>query len=569
MFKLSIMQNYLQQILNESNTIIIPGFGALTITSTKTGDIYFMPFLKHDDGLLAKHIANVEAIELDDAKNTITNFVNTVNSSLNNGENFEMTEFGRFKINSEGEIEFQRWEDYQIKDNTILSKKVKERKNSKEKQKTAVNDIESPEQFAQKIELNTPEEPIKTDKEIHQQIEDELPISTNPFHLSLEETDIHPIEITEQKSIDVQLDKTENEHQQNEPIQNNENEIIHNEFVTFIEEENEEVSTFSNIIYDTDNSVENEVETEIVSNSEPVVENPIETIIETKEDKKALRKKQKNEKAIAKATQRRLKKSIRLDNDNIEIPAPKEKKKSRSMIFWLFSAILLTIGTMWFIKKQRDNKVHLTVIDKKESKIITNKVIEKKELHKELSKHTTKKVVEKESSPISTKDISNEATYKNTVVTTPKIETQNTNLASDAKSVSTPKSNTKLNLTAPTVKTENTTIQNTKNTAEKTPVKINSVIISSTPIIAPVPAPKKIITPNPNPAYTSPNKNIQVIVGTFKDKASADQLLSNLKTDGFNTAFSKELNGSYQVSLGSFTTLSESNTALQKYRGVK
>ena len=57
------MQNYLQQILTESNTIIIPGFGALTITSTKTGDIYFMPFLKHDDGQLAKYIAKVETIE--------------------------------------------------------------------------------------------------------------------------------------------------------------------------------------------------------------------------------------------------------------------------------------------------------------------------------------------------------------------------------------------------------------------------------------------------------------------------------------------------------------------------
>ncbi len=575
MFKLSIMQNYLQQILNESNTIIIPGFGALTITSTKTGDIYFMPFLKHDDGLLAKHIANVETIELDDAKNTITNFVNTVNSSLDNGENFEMTEFGRFKINSEGEIEFQRWEEYQIKDNTILSKKVKERKNSKEKMKTTVSENESLNQPYQNEVFNTLEEPVKTDKEIHQQIEEELPISTNPFHLSLEETDIHPIEetnsdatITEQKSIDVLVYQTENQDLSLESTQNNENEIIHNEFVTFIEEENEESTTFSSNLHDIHTSDERDVEKDIVSHSEPIVENTMETIIETKEDKKALRKKRKNEKAIAKATQRRLKKSITLDNDNLENQAPKEKKKSRSMIFWLFSAILLTVGTMWFIKKQRDNKVHLTVIDKKESKIITNKVIEKKELHKELSKHTTKKVEEKESSPHSTKDISNETTSKNTFVTTPKIENQNTNVASDAKSVSAPKSNTKLNVT-PTVKTENTSALNTKNTTTTPPAKINSVIISSTPIIAPVPAPKKIITPNPNPAYTSPNKNIQVIVGTFKDKASADQLLSNLKTDGFNTAFSKELNGSYQVSLGSFTTLSESNTALQKYRGVK
>lgn len=84
-----------------------------------------------------------------------------------------------------------------------------------------------------------------------------------------------------------------------------------------------------------------------------------------------------------------------------------------------------------------------------------------------------------------------------------------------------------------------------------------------------MPAPQKTKTINPNPAYTSPDKNIHVIVGTFKDKASADHLLNNLKTDGFNSAYTKELNGSFQVSLGSFTTLSESKNALQKYRGVK
>ena len=110
------MQNYLQQILTESNTIIIPGLGALTITSTKTGDIYFMPFLKHDDGTLAKYIAKVEGIELVDAKNTISNFVANIQSSLENGGNYEMEGFGRFLINKDGDYDFQRWEDYQIKD---------------------------------------------------------------------------------------------------------------------------------------------------------------------------------------------------------------------------------------------------------------------------------------------------------------------------------------------------------------------------------------------------------------------------------------------------------------------
>jgi hypothetical protein len=51
------MDQYLIQILKETNTIIIPDLGALTITSEEQNEIMLMPFLKHDDGKLANHIA--------------------------------------------------------------------------------------------------------------------------------------------------------------------------------------------------------------------------------------------------------------------------------------------------------------------------------------------------------------------------------------------------------------------------------------------------------------------------------------------------------------------------------
>ena len=562
------MQNYLQQILTESNTIIIPGLGALTITSTKTGDIYFMPFLKHDDGSLSKYIAKVEEIELVDAKNTISNFVQNIQSSLENGGNYEMEGFGRFLINKDGEIDFQRWEDYQIKDTpiSILSKKINERKlNTKKPEvpKSTTTPIEKPIVKEEAVKI---EEPIKTDAQIHERLEEELPISSNPIHLSIEETIIHPIEepITDNISINELLSETENDNLPIETIQNKESDITHNEYITLIEESSSETHETENFHHETNTEDEIIETSEIKIQTEPSSENSLKTIIQTKEDKKALRKKLKNERAAAKAAEKRLKKGFQPENK--EIVPPKEKKKSRSMIIWLFSAILITIGTMWFIKTQRDNKVHLTVIDKNQSKIITNKVIEKKQLHKELSKHSAEKVEEKQNTPAKTKETANETIIP--VDIKPKTNNQkNNNLTSlDSKSVTHSNTSTKSNTLSPNVKTENTSSQNTKTTP---PVKINSVIISSTPIITPVPAPQKTKTINPNPAYTSPDKNIHVIVGTFKDKASADHLLNNLKTDGFNSAYTKELNGSFQVSLGSFTTLSESKNALQKYRGVK
>jgi len=608
------MQNYLQQILTESNTIIIPSFGALTITSSKTGDIYFMPFLKHDDGTLAKYIAKIEGIELVDAKNTISNFVATIQSSLENGGIYEMEEFGRFLLTKDGEIDFQRWEDYQIKNTatSILSKKINERKlNTKKTEvpKSTTTLIETP---IVKEEPAKIEEPINTDIEIHEQLEEELPISVTP-----EEPATHQA-IIRQKSIDELLNETEHaaDSIQSESFQ--ESVIISNEFITPIEEE------VSNSVYTSQEQEEikpledliEAPEIEILTLTDQSIDNIPTTIIETKEDKKALRKKQKNEQAAAKAEEKRLKKSVKLEAKAVaketEISAPKEKKKSRSMLFWLFFAILITAGTMWYIKVQRDSKVHLTVIDKKESKIITTKVVEKKELHKEIAKHTTKenktentekKIVEIPKKPvlevekqkteakkaiIPTKPIKEvvakkEITHKEkdevkavTISTPTKLETVKnvTTTTASAKTDIVAKGNVKNPSTTSTTVNASTPVKTTvapkTDKTKPTPNPANAVVItSSTPIIKPVPAPPKPVVINANPGYTSQNKNIQVIVGTFKDKASADQFVSNLKTDGFTTAFQKEKNGTFEVNLGKFTTLSETSKALQKYRGVK
>ena len=608
------MQNYLQQILTESNTIIIPGLGALTITSTKTGDIYFMPFLKHDDGTLAKYITKVEGIELVDAKNTISNFVANIQSSLENGGNYEMEGFGRFLITKDGEIDFQRWEDYQIKDIaiSILSKKINERKLNTEKTqvpKSATTPIETP---IVKEEPTKIEEPIKTDSEIHEQLEEELPISANP----IEELATHQA-ITVQKSIDELLNDTEHavDSIQSEPFL--EPVIISNEFIIPIEDEVSD-SVDTNQEQEEIKTLEEPIEAperEILTQADPSLDNIPPTIIETKEDKKALRKKQKSEETSAKAEEKRLKKLAKLEAKTVvkeaEISAPKEKKKSRSMLVWLVFAILITAGTMWYIKTQRDSKVHLTVIDKKASKIVTTKVVEKKELHKEIAKHTTKEnttevkdeksnlLVEKEKTIVK-KELISVKPAKEAIVKKENIRIEKKETKTLANTV-TPKVETPKNtvVPAPTVKPELAAKGNVKNTTTPLPsVKpeisgsaaasnknnvtpkttkltpaqsaANAVVItSSTPIIKPVPAPPKPVIANANPGYTSQNKNIQVIVGTFKDKASADQFVSNLKADGFTTAFQKEKNGTFEVNLGKFTTLSETSKALQKYRGVK
>lgn len=106
------MDKYLQQILHEINTIIIPGLGALTVTKKETGEVMFMPFLKHDDGNLSKIIAEKEGVTENDAKNLIAKYVREITAKLDKGETYDMFQFGRF-IKIDGEPTFENWNQYQ------------------------------------------------------------------------------------------------------------------------------------------------------------------------------------------------------------------------------------------------------------------------------------------------------------------------------------------------------------------------------------------------------------------------------------------------------------------------
>jgi hypothetical protein len=103
------MDKYLLQILHEINTIIIPDLGALTITNAATGEIMFMSYLKYDDGKLWKHIAEKEGMDENDAKNLIAKYVREIKLKLDQGETYDMYQFGRFFKNNDGDIDFLNW----------------------------------------------------------------------------------------------------------------------------------------------------------------------------------------------------------------------------------------------------------------------------------------------------------------------------------------------------------------------------------------------------------------------------------------------------------------------------
>jgi len=102
------MEKYLQGILLDVKTVIIPNLGALTITNADTGEFMFMSFLKHDDGQLSAFIAKTDGIDEDAAKAKIASMVSEVQARLASGASYDMPGFGRFVMN-DGDIDFSPW----------------------------------------------------------------------------------------------------------------------------------------------------------------------------------------------------------------------------------------------------------------------------------------------------------------------------------------------------------------------------------------------------------------------------------------------------------------------------
>lgn len=175
------MDKYLLQILLETNTIIIPNLGALTITDAKSGDMMFMPYLKYDDGKLAEYISTKENMEVNDAKNLIAKYVRDIHTQLDQGETYEMFEFGRFFKTNDGDIDFERWANFKHAENAVET-------NTSET--TTLEENPSEIVSEQEVEEETVnEEVISFESESEAEVSTEIPASDASENQSSETTD--------------------------------------------------------------------------------------------------------------------------------------------------------------------------------------------------------------------------------------------------------------------------------------------------------------------------------------------------------------------------------------------
>jgi hypothetical protein len=353
------MDNFLNKALDKNNTIIIPGFGALTITSARTRDIYFIPYLKHDDGTLNQIISEITGNDIESSKLYLKEYVATIIKSLEDYSSFEIINFGRFKKIHSGEIEFEKWSDYhkpekakktQDKINVTLSKKEnKENITNRKKQSDKNENIEpiTLETYQPEINQNSLDEILK------EKIVDEHNIEKNSTILIKE---------------NIQL---ENEMNLDEVIQ--EINATYDNQQKILDESNNE--TFKN-------SESKNINEEIISDDNPnVIENTVDNNNNNKEElKQQTKSKRKPKKIKSENDQKNIKNEIKIS----------DKKKKNKILSWLLIGIAISSGTIAFILHSRKN----------EKIIVNEKIIHKndkivKEVKTEIVK--VEKEVEKKS----------------------------------------------------------------------------------------------------------------------------------------------------------------------------
>lgn len=199
------MVNYLLEILKENKTIIIPGLGALTITNSETGDIMFMPYLRHDNGVLSGFIAQKDGIDEADAKNIIAKFVREINAELDKGETFSMFQLGDFVKTPDGDIEFAHW--------------------SSTSNSTSSDDVVMPESPT----IIAGEPPLGEEMEEEQLVEEETQEEEPEIHEIVEETseEITPTEDPTPTVFEMSSDSQEEEQEMETPDNDEDTDVSH------------------------------------------------------------------------------------------------------------------------------------------------------------------------------------------------------------------------------------------------------------------------------------------------------------------------------------------------------
>jgi nucleoid DNA-binding protein len=98
------MIDYIIEILENNNRLIIPEFGAFIVKQRNPLLITFNEFLQYNDGVLVETISRKENVQVDVAKARVDKFITEINTILNQGEYYALDQLGDLVKNPSGKI---------------------------------------------------------------------------------------------------------------------------------------------------------------------------------------------------------------------------------------------------------------------------------------------------------------------------------------------------------------------------------------------------------------------------------------------------------------------------------
>ena len=131
------MIQYVEKLFQESKTIILPGLGALTITNPDTKEMMFMPYLKHDDGVLSGFIEKEAGVSSEESKKMVSDEVHQILNEIEAGKSVPFGTFGSFTKDADGDLTFENTSNNDEPQITPEKKEAKEETPKKDEKKEA------------------------------------------------------------------------------------------------------------------------------------------------------------------------------------------------------------------------------------------------------------------------------------------------------------------------------------------------------------------------------------------------------------------------------------------------
>ena len=311
------MNKYLIELISNHDSVIIPKFGALMVTSTKSRKMMFNQHLKFNDGKFVDFVAMKEGISKLDATNKVEEYAFSILSTIETGEPFVVDGLGSFMKSRSGDIEFLQFQEKTVPSQTSKTAEVKPEKATiipelPKKKKAAKKDLDAILGKEKEAKADTK----KVEKEVKKETEKKVtPIATKA-------TDSKKEVKNEPKKVEKEVKK----------------------------ETKKKVTPIATKATDSKKEVKNKpkkVEKEVKKETEKKVKPITPLITEVKEELKTIKKELKDEKkSVVTASKNQATQHIAPSKEKVETPPPSVEptEKKKRFPWWIAAILIVALG---------------------------------------------------------------------------------------------------------------------------------------------------------------------------------------------------------------------------------